>query len=205
MFRSENITKIAPALLAAQKLMGAAIKGSKNQYFKSSYADLGAVLEACKELLNQHGVVILQPHGRDDLGTYVETLLLHESGEFVASLTPVIFSKEGDPQAQGSAITYARRYGLQSLLSMPAEDDDGEKAMTRNKKNTPFQEKLESSVPKAVTETKVVPEISKVSQTGNPSDKTEVVSEKPRTTFRKPKNEETKEVQNGKTDDLGLN
>lgn len=130
---SPTITKLAPALLAAQKLMGAAKKGSANPYFKSKYADLGAVLEACKDLLNENGVTILQPHTLNERGKFVETLLLHESGEWISGETEIVCSKESDPQAQGSAITYARRYGLQSLLSMPAEDDDGEAAMNRGK------------------------------------------------------------------------
>lgn len=128
---SPTIGKIAPALLSAQKLMGAATKGSANPYFKSKYADLGAVLESCKDLLNSNGVTILQPHLADERGKFVETLLLHESGEWISGETEIVCSKESDPQAQGSAITYARRYGLQSLLSIPAEDDDGEAAMNR--------------------------------------------------------------------------
>lgn len=128
---SESIKNIAPALLSAQKLMGGAKKGASNPYFKSRYADLGAVLEACKELLNEAGVTILQPHTSNERGKFVETILLHTSGEWVSSETEIVVAKQGDPQAQGSAITYARRYGLQSLLSMPAEDDDGEGAMDR--------------------------------------------------------------------------
>lgn len=123
---SESLKTIGPALLKAQTLMGGATKGASNPYFKSKYADLGAVLEACKELLNTNGIVILQPHVTNEMGSFVETTLLHaESGEFVTSATKIVYAKEGDPQAQGSAITYARRYGLQSLLSIPAEDDDG--------------------------------------------------------------------------------
>lgn len=131
MNKSESISKIVPALLAAQRLMGAAKKGSTNPYFKSKYADLGSVLEACKDLLNENGITILQPHSADEFGAYVETLLVHESGEYVGSKTKIQVAKANDPQALGSAITYARRYGLQSLLSMPAEDDDGESAMDR--------------------------------------------------------------------------
>src|ERR1700744_632779 len=125
---SQSVEKIAPALLKAQKLMGGAKKGATNPYFKSRYADLGSVLEACKDLLNENNITILQPHNC----FVVETILLHESGEYVMSETPVVCSKPNDPQALGSAVTYARRYGLQSLLSMPAEDDDGESAMNRS-------------------------------------------------------------------------
>lgn len=134
---SESVAKIAPALLKAQKLMGGAKKSGDNPYFKSKYATLGAVLEASKDLLNENGIVILQPQISNEYGTFVETTLLHESGEYVSSQTKIVFAKEGDPQAQGSAISYARRYGLQSLLSMPAEDDDGEKAMVRQPKFEP--------------------------------------------------------------------
>lgn len=128
---SESIKNIAAALLKAQRLMGGAKKGSSNPYFKSKYADLGSVLEACKELLNDAGVIILQPHITTEQGKFVETTLMHESGEWISSSTEIVCAKANDPQAQGSAITYARRYGLQSLLSMPAEDDDGESAMDR--------------------------------------------------------------------------
>lgn len=130
---SESIGKIAAALLKAQTEMGGAKKGAANPYFKSRYADLGAVLEACKELLNQNEITILQPHSTcaHTGKKFVETVLVHSSGEFISGQTEIVCSKENDPQAQGSAITYARRYGLQSLLSMPAEDDDGESAMNR--------------------------------------------------------------------------
>lgn len=131
---SVNIGNIAPALLKAQSLMGGAVKEAKNPFFKSSYASLGSVLEACKDLLNKNGIAILQPHGSNGNGWYVETLLLHESGEWVSSETPVVCAKQNDPQALGSAISYGRRYGLQSFLSMPAEDDDGENAMSRETK-----------------------------------------------------------------------
>lgn len=132
MKRSESIVNISVSLLKAQKLMGGATKGASNPYFKSKYADYGSVLEACKDLLNDNGVIILQPHTTNEGRNYVETTLVHaESGEWLSSSTEVICSKQNDPQAFGSALTYARRYGLQSLLSMPAEDDDGERAMER--------------------------------------------------------------------------
>jgi hypothetical protein len=129
---SESIKNIIPALLKAQQQMGAATKDSKNPFFKSSYADYGAVLEACKQPLNDNGIVILQPQHTNEYGTFVETLLLHSSGEWVGSETKVVYGKENDAQAQGSAISYSRRYGLQSLISLPAEDDDGNKASAKS-------------------------------------------------------------------------
>lgn len=136
MKQSESITKIAAALLKAQKDMEGAKKDSKNPFFKSKYADFNAVLEACKGPLNDNGITILQPHRVDSIEgkTYmiVETILLHSSGEFLSSETQVVVAKQNDPQSLGSAQTYSRRYGLQSFISLPAEDDDGEKAMSRS-------------------------------------------------------------------------
>jgi hypothetical protein len=132
---SESITKIAPALLKAQKEMEGAKKDSANPFFKSRYSDFNSVLEACKGPLNANGISILQPHKMIVLpeGNFmvVETILLHESGEYISGETKVEVTKAHDPQALGSAQTYAKRYGLQSIVSLPSEDDDGEGAMGR--------------------------------------------------------------------------
>lgn len=129
--KSENITKISGALLEAQREMGNAAKGSKNPFFRSSYADLNAIREVAIPALNSHGISVLQPTLHKDGKNFVRTLLLHLSGEFLASDTEVILSKQNDPQANGSGISYARRYGLQSFLNIGAVDDDGEAAMGR--------------------------------------------------------------------------
>lgn len=136
--KSETIGKIATALNAAQKNITSAKKDSTNPYFKSKFADLSAVIEACKDALNNEGITILQPHrtevlaGSNELVTYVDTVLLHVSGEYLTSSTRVEVGKKNDPQALGIGISYARRYGLQSFISLPAEDDDGEGAMNRS-------------------------------------------------------------------------
>lgn len=114
------------ALLKAQQEMGAATKGADNPFFRSKYADYGAVLEAVKDPLNNNGIVVLQPHVFQDGRNFVQTVLVHaESGETFSSMTEVVCKEANNPQMLGSAITYARRYGLQSLLSLPVEDDDG--------------------------------------------------------------------------------
>lgn len=134
---SESIVKIAAALSKAQKNIGAAAKGAANPFFKSKYADLGSVMEACKEALNNEGITILQPVTTDLNGKHaVETILLHESGEFISSTMTLELSKT-NMQDLGSAISYARRYSLQSLVFIPAEDDDGEKAMVRGAASVP--------------------------------------------------------------------
>lgn len=136
MNRSETIAKISAALVKAQGEMGSATKDSKNPFFKSSYADLNAIREATIPVLNKNSITVLQPTTVFEGKAYVETTLLHESGEFLTSLTEIIAPKQNDPQAHGSGVSYARRYGLQSFLCVGAEDDDGEKAMGRNTKNT---------------------------------------------------------------------
>ena len=121
---SETITKITPAFLAAQKKIESVIKDATNPYYRSKYADLTAVIGACKDELNKNGIAILQPID----GMTVETVLVHESGEWFSSLTPIVCKSQNDPQALGSAITYSKRYGLQSMVLLPAEDDDGNRA-----------------------------------------------------------------------------
>jgi hypothetical protein len=133
---SQNISNIASALLKAQKEMGNAVKDSKNLFFKSKYADLNSVREAVTPALHNNGITVLQLNTPVNGKEYVETLLLHESGEFISSLTEIVCKEANNPQAYGSAISYARRYGLGSMLSVGTEDDDGESAMARNNTKT---------------------------------------------------------------------
>lgn len=137
MNKSDTIGKIAVALLQAQKNMGAAVKDAKNPFFKSKFADLNAVREASHPALNAAGITVLQPTSSNEHGMFVNTMLLHDSGEFISSETAIICAKQNDPQALGSAISYARRYGLQSFVSLGTADDDGESAMNRGDKTIP--------------------------------------------------------------------
>jgi len=118
--------KIASALAEAHKHIGAAVKGAANPFFKSSYASLGDVLAVCKEPLASNGLSILQLVGSDTKGTYLETILLHSSGESICSTLTVTPTKANDLQALGSAITYCRRYALQAMMCIPSVDDDAE-------------------------------------------------------------------------------
>lgn len=133
MHKSETIGELAKALVKAQAEIGAAAKKSANPFFKSKYADLSEVIEAVKEPLNKNGIAFLQIVDESESGAVVETTLIHESGEFLSGRTPVLTSKPNDPQAMGSAITYSKRYGLQAILGLPTEDDDGERAMSRSR------------------------------------------------------------------------
>src|SRR3989344_2754051 len=109
---STEITKITAAFLSAQKTIQSVIKDSTNPFFKSKYADLTSVIDACKDKLNAESIAILQPID----GMNVETILVHVSGEWFSSSTPIICKEQNNPQALGSAITYAKRYGLQSMV-----------------------------------------------------------------------------------------
>ena len=131
---------IIEALLKAQKEMWNAIKDAKNPFYKSTYADLNSVREACIPLLNENGIVVLQPMVTIDGNEYVRTVLLHESGEMIESFTKILCKAQNDPQAYGSGVTYARRYGLQSLVSIGADDDDGNAASKQNKSNATLSE-----------------------------------------------------------------
>ena len=128
MTKQEKITTapgIAVALAAAQMEMGKALKQSNNPHFRSKYADLGNVMDACLEPLNRHGIAVVQPTGEDDHGRHVKTVLIHgESGETLECVVPLIIQKN-DMQGYGSAVTYARRYGLMAMAGIAPEDDDG--------------------------------------------------------------------------------
>lgn len=113
------------ALAKAQTEMGKATKNAKNPHLKSNYADLGSVMEACFDALHANGFAIMQPCGADERGQYVETVLAHASGDTFTSRVHLVVSKN-DMQGVGSAITYARRYGLLGMAGLAPEDDDGE-------------------------------------------------------------------------------
>lgn len=118
---------IAAALAAAQMDMGKAIKVSQNPHFRSKYADLGAVMDACLPALNRHGIAVIQPLSHDEGGRWMITRFIHDSGETLECPVPLIVSKN-DMQGLGSAMTYARRYGLMALAGIAPEDDDGNAA-----------------------------------------------------------------------------
>lgn len=132
MIRSETINLVAAALVKAQSEMSNASKGSANPFFKSKYADLNSIREACLPALAANGLSVLQPTVLLEGKNYIETLILHESGQYMGGHTEIVFSKANDAQNFGAGTTYARRFGLQAMLCIGAEDDDGEKAVGRN-------------------------------------------------------------------------
>ena len=127
MNQSESIKNLAAAMAAAQSEMGAAIKGASNPFFKSKYADLGSVIQAVKAPFAAHGLSYVQFPVSGESSVGVTTRLMHSSGEWLEQEYFIPLGKM-DAQAAGSAITYARRYALQSIAGIPAEDDDGNAA-----------------------------------------------------------------------------
>jgi len=125
-----GVKGIATALAKAQLQMGKALKTSTNPHFKSKYADLASVMDACMEALNSNGIAVIQPvETETENGLSVTTVFIHgESGESLHNYVPLVVSKN-DMQGYGSAITYARRYGLMMMAGLAAEDDDGEAAV----------------------------------------------------------------------------
>lgn len=136
-------TKIAvkglySALAAAQAEMGPALKDSTNPAFRSKYADLASVMAACLPSLNKHGICVVQPICDEEGKRYVKTVLAHESGETLECRVELIVGKN-DMQGYGSAVTYARRYGLMAMAGVAPEDDDGN-AAAKSVKDAPLVE-----------------------------------------------------------------
>ena len=132
---SDEITELATALAKAQGEMAGAKKDSANPFFKSKYADLASVWDACREALSTHGLAVIQSPSAEGMRVSVETLLAHSSGQWMRG-TVSVTAKEDSPQAIGSAITYLRRYALQSFVGVAPEDDDAEAAHGRASNGT---------------------------------------------------------------------
>ena len=133
MSQSETIGKLAEALSKAQGEIVGATKESDNPYFKSRYADLAAVWEACREPLSKNGLAVIQTTESDDAGVAIVTTLVHSSGEWIRGRLVMKPQKAG-PQELGSVISYARRYSLAAMVGVYQVDDDAEAAMDRKPK-----------------------------------------------------------------------
>lgn len=124
---SAELDKLAVALSKAQGAMETASKDSKNPHFNSKYADLANVWEACRTVLSENGLSVVQMPAAEGNKVTVTTLLLHTSGQWIRSKLTMVTEKS-TPQGIGSCITYARRYALSSVVGIAPEDDDGNAA-----------------------------------------------------------------------------
>lgn len=131
------MTNLTKALLKVQAEVGAIAKDSKNPFFKSTYLSLNGLREAVLPVLTKNGIVLLQPTVFREGRNFVATQLIHaDTGETIEGLTEIAVKNVGNAQEYGSGVSYSRRYGLMSILSLAAEDDDGESAVARTPKAT---------------------------------------------------------------------
>jgi hypothetical protein len=123
-----KVANLSAAMAKAFAEIEAATKSANNPHFKSKYADLSAVIDAVKPPLIKHGLFFTQRSHPAESGVSVETVLHHEGGEELSLGTLFVPANKQDAQGFGSALTYARRYGLMTAFGVPAEDDDGNAA-----------------------------------------------------------------------------
>ncbi len=125
--QSPSLAKLLPALIRARGEFPALVKDSQNPHFKSMYADLAAVLDACDKPLGKHDLAILQVPVWDGGALILQTTLCHTSGEWIRATYPVA-SDVTRPQVTGAGMTYARRYCYMAVAGIAPEDDDGNSA-----------------------------------------------------------------------------
>lgn len=123
--------EIYKKLFKLKSEIGKISKDSTNPFFKSKYFDVNALLEHVEPLAAKHGLLILQPILN---GKVMSQIIDPDTSEMVTS--EIELGNIADPQKKGSEITYFRRYTLQALLGLQAEDDDGNKASAPNKTET---------------------------------------------------------------------
>jgi ERF superfamily len=121
--QSEQLNELAAALNKAQAEFSAIPKGSVNPFFKSNYAALPDVVAVATPVLTKHGLSVSQFIDHDGTHDTLTTYLLHASGQFIAQSMRLYLVKD-DPQGQGSAVTYARRYSFMAVLGLVADNDD---------------------------------------------------------------------------------
>jgi len=142
MLQSESIANLAKALSIVQGKLTHAKKDSANPFFKSKYADLESVWDACRDLLAVNGLSVAQfPGTYSDLdkSMSLNTILMHTSGEWISQEMTVPVSK-ADAQGAGSALTYMRRYALAAVVGVVQADDDGNAASVQPKSVSKPQE-----------------------------------------------------------------
>lgn len=131
---SDNRHYIIPALVRALSEVSNIGKDSNAETQQGRtyrYASLGQVLDLGRTALGVEDLIVMQSPTASRGEVSVETIILHESGEWCSQILTLGVGAEGwfSPQAIGSAITYARRYSLMALLGMATEDDDGAAAV----------------------------------------------------------------------------
>jgi len=150
MNQSEQLNELATALAKAQAEIGNAEEDKSNPHFKSKYATLASIWDACRGPLTKYGLSISQMATVEDGKPVFVTLLMHSSGQWIRSTFPITPTVK--VQETGSQITYLRRYFLSSIAGVaPGEvlddDDDGEVAMGRKPVKTTYQSDSHNDTP----------------------------------------------------------
>ena len=143
---SESIAKVSAAFVAAQAELGHAPKKATNPHFKSKYADLATIIDTIRPVLAAHRLAVIQRSMEAQGGVRTQTVLLHESGEWIADDGLFVPAGKQDAQGFGSAHTYSRRFGAAGLLGLAQDDDDGNAAVASKPKQ---QAQPVSNVPEA--------------------------------------------------------
>lgn len=134
---------IHAAYVSAFAAIGVALKDAHNPHFKKNYADLNSVVDAIKPALSDNGLAFIQTPRPNADGAEIATTLIHASGETLDLGSTFVPANKKDAQGFGSAMTYARRYGLQTAFGVPAEDDDGN-AASAPQQSAPRQQRNDS-------------------------------------------------------------
>ena len=135
---SDKIDQLAVAIVAVQSAVLKANRDRENPYYKSTYATLNSVWDACREPLSKNGIAVVQCVTGCDKGRVgLTTMLLHSSGQWMRDTAIYTVAKD-DPQGAGSAITYGRRYGFAAMLGVVTDEDDDGNAASHNP-GTPAQ------------------------------------------------------------------
>tara|TARA_X000001316_G_C910651_1_gene26077 strand:- start:18 stop:668 length:651 start_codon:yes stop_codon:yes gene_type:complete len=110
-------------------------KDGKNPHFRSDYMTLDGILNTVKPILQEAGMAIVQSTVCSEDKIICTTRLIHESGQWLSN-SCYVHADKNTPQGYGSAITYARRYAICSLLGIAEMDDDGNEAESASKKSS---------------------------------------------------------------------
>lgn len=165
---SDSITNLATALAKAQAEIRPAIYDSTNPHFRSKYASLTAVMEACREALSKNQIAVVQGAAVVDGAVAVTTLLLHASGEYISDELTMPFA-QATPQQIGSSLSYCRRYSLASLVGITADDDDAEEAMPKTNSNSEFTKDVKVTPIKEQAKAVAVDKTSNKAEVQNPN------------------------------------
>lgn len=133
---SPSMRQFAPAFVKVQLALRPVVKNAQNPHFQNNFADLAAILEEALPLLNNNGFCLMQFPATLGNQLALLSILMHESGEFISSTMPLLLQKS-DPQGEGSAITYGRRYAACAILGIRTADDDGNAASERQPAQRP--------------------------------------------------------------------